>query len=758
MVSSVKQHHAELHTHLQQFVDAHIHDIDHGLFTPLVNRLVEVLWYTKSVHKRNKIATDIIAILNNQEVSHQTKIDEIAKIIDEHTTNTIEQKKEYDETMKKAEDVLGKEIFSTLSLAQKEAIRLAHIIGDGEIGADGKTIGVDTVGIHSDGTTNYTLHQLGRKLALLEQAWFDGAIRKLLVERGVCGITNFIPAWLRNVVNSMSWYPGLNPKESMGKKLDKWVVYNLWRLSRDNESWWVSQQVLDLAGEKITLFRANDYDGTLCILWPNWRFVTMQRREESAIHLWRDYQYNALWFTSNVSSQHIKIEFTYDSKVLITDLSDTWTWYGEKTNDNEKSEVMSESRITEAIWSCTSFDQLFASLKKYSPLTNSHGDALSYDHLEKYINYYISQYPHGESLSQARAGLTSKYGLIDKIQSLCSKKNVDFNEIHDFQQLFTVLYNLWWVQWSQTYYKAPDLIKIIQSIKQNTEQGTPLSNEIYQITNTWWLRDQVVRLLNSLDIRNDALMNTLRPNGFFDTVWQWAVWNCYSITSNQLIKEHPKARELLNRTIKQWRTPDEYEVTLRWKFAGRREEWSVYVNKKDIDYTKQLKKWQLGDYILERAYASFRNMIYKWVHISKWMSLTGMTLRYVQPNGALVHEGGYWYEVFEAFFWQNAKITPFITNGANANTLLQPLVNWKKIYLGSLQWDNDTQSYYINDINGTAVKLYKSHAYYISWYDTNVSPALIEVVNPHDTWTKRFWITIDQALQSFSWWTIIDLQ
>gem|GEM_PF-4136943 len=43
MVSSVKQHHAELHTHLQQFVDAHIHDIDHGLFTPLVNRLVEVL-------------------------------------------------------------------------------------------------------------------------------------------------------------------------------------------------------------------------------------------------------------------------------------------------------------------------------------------------------------------------------------------------------------------------------------------------------------------------------------------------------------------------------------------------------------------------------------------------------------------------------------------------------------------------------------------------------------------------------------------
>ena len=122
------------------------------------------------MHKRNKIATDIIAILNNQEVSHQTKIDEIAKIIDEHTTNTIEQKKEYDETMKKAEDVLGKEMFSTLSLAQKEAIRLAHIIGDGEIGADGKTIGVDTVGIHSDGTTNYTLHQLGRKLALLEQA------------------------------------------------------------------------------------------------------------------------------------------------------------------------------------------------------------------------------------------------------------------------------------------------------------------------------------------------------------------------------------------------------------------------------------------------------------------------------------------------------------------------------------------------------------------------------------------------------------
>ncbi|HEU5059147.1 MAG TPA: hypothetical protein VFU21_21590 [Kofleriaceae bacterium] len=70
-----------------------------------------------------------------------------------------------------------------LGKAKRAAILKAHAVGDGEIGKDG----VRPAGINRDGTSNFTVSQLRRKITILKRAGFKRAQIRTLLDHGVTG-------------------------------------------------------------------------------------------------------------------------------------------------------------------------------------------------------------------------------------------------------------------------------------------------------------------------------------------------------------------------------------------------------------------------------------------------------------------------------------------------------------------------------------------------------------------------------------------
>ena len=80
----IKEQHHTLHEHLETFITQHSVDVAHIQAT--IAKLANILSYTKSEHKKNKIANDIITILQSEEhADHQQKIQAIDALLDDHS-------------------------------------------------------------------------------------------------------------------------------------------------------------------------------------------------------------------------------------------------------------------------------------------------------------------------------------------------------------------------------------------------------------------------------------------------------------------------------------------------------------------------------------------------------------------------------------------------------------------------------------------------------------------------------------------------
>ena len=81
--------------------------------------------------------------------------------------------------IKLARSLLG----TRLGKTKRAAIMEAHAVGNGEVGKDG----VRPAGINKDGTSNFTVGQIKRKVAILKRAGFKRTQIRKLLDHGVTG-------------------------------------------------------------------------------------------------------------------------------------------------------------------------------------------------------------------------------------------------------------------------------------------------------------------------------------------------------------------------------------------------------------------------------------------------------------------------------------------------------------------------------------------------------------------------------------------
>jgi hypothetical protein len=82
-----------------------------------------------------------------------------------------------------------------LTFNQKQAVYRAHIVGSGQLGADGKT---------PARAGNYTWRQLRRKVRILKKAKFKKAERRLLIKKGVVGSREQLPTWIQRLADDVA--------------------------------------------------------------------------------------------------------------------------------------------------------------------------------------------------------------------------------------------------------------------------------------------------------------------------------------------------------------------------------------------------------------------------------------------------------------------------------------------------------------------------------------------------------------------------
>lgn len=297
----------------------------------------------------------------------------------ESSTSPEWQMKEYNETMQKAEEVLWKEVFDSLTPDQKWSIFLAHIVGYGEVGLDGKVIWVETAGVN-----NYTPVHNRRKYKLLRDAWLDKPSARVLMEKGVCGFTwnevwrndfwlyilHSLKPWDKIIsfsgtvreVLSVDWYNItvktwrwtslyeqvitkdhlLNNLDSIEKiVLNKWELENysdvqspIYLTERKQLIKRVSTEIevndnLFLSGEKVTITYESS-SGQLKLTWPNDEFYFLNKWEE--VIIWYNFIDNKFGFSNFVSWDHCSIYYGENGKIYVTDMSSNGTRYGEKTS------------------------------------------------------------------------------------------------------------------------------------------------------------------------------------------------------------------------------------------------------------------------------------------------------------------------------------------------------------------------------------------------------------------------------------------
>ena len=154
---------------------------------------------------------------------------------------------------------------------------------------------------------------------------------------------------------------------------------------------------------------------------------------------------------------------------------------------------------------------------------------------------------------------------------------------------------------------------------------------------------------NQLLIDADPFLKTLWPNIQF---WmsQWKVWNCYFIASLNAIKENPNGYHLLKKLISQ-------DPSWKWKVTFGKWFYTMIWNE-DLEEVenKSLKKWSLGDRILERAYWRIRFNEYTHsennINFLIWLQLHKSTETALEKTktGQYTHEWWDMSELVETFF------------------------------------------------------------------------------------------------------------
>lgn len=301
---------------------------------------------------------------------------------------------------------------------------------------------------------------------------------------------------------------------------------------------------------------------------------------------------------------------------------------------------------------------------------------------------------------------------------------------------------------------------------------------------------------NEKIISNNTILRELWPKWLKTWMEQWPIWNCYFVSALNALKEHTNWAQILQSMIKStwdwW-----WIVNFPWmkkQFPLANIEW-IKIYSSDIEDMDRYKiSWQLWDVIIERAYARYRERLGRdnWFFYLFWWYLERSWQTFI-PNvrsWELSHEGGYWYEVFQAFFMDNQiKQVTFKKMNRFSDE------KWLKEFISNLKWDElltlSTPSarsvkdmlhiYFPNENPNQLDKKYKllenswdiwrfkikdiywvyqsfnfQHAYNIWEYD--IKAWWLEVVNPHDTVNKRFKISIDDMVKFFYELTITEFK
>jgi len=340
-------------------------------------------------------------------------------------------------------------------------------------------------------------------------------------------------------------------------------------------------------------------------------------------------------------------------------------------------------------------------------------------------------------------------------------------DVKSFWDLYLILWKINTLEWSRKSYSGADLINMIQRVES-------WELDINFVTRTWGLRDKVQLLLNNKKFLLDQwYLSTLWPKGLSEHVSQWSVWNCYFVAALYAMKSSSIGVELMSDMIKpslDWRWRDVRFFKENW------EAWTTTIKESDLVKDKQLSNWQLGDYIIERAYSRFE-------HEMRWFD-PGKT--YIRTNeNELSFEGGRTEKSFSYFFWPYARSSLFYLGMIDVKQELSDIqskenvVSWvnslhKSYLLNIFDQDpsfieeslgirtredlqefvendsgrSDSYKYYVKDVNWRKQELYFSHAYILGEIDLN--RWVVEVVNPHDTNAKRIYISIDNLSKCFS--------
>ena len=322
--------------------------------------------------------------------------------------------------------------------------------------------------------------------------------------------------------------------------------------------------------------------------------------------------------------------------------------------------------------------------------------------------------------------------------NILSKQNP--SEIGNFLQLKLYLearWELWLVNWVEN---------ILVEIDKILSGGTFMWGRVsFSNISEWWLRPIVERIflktpgLNGLIIARAQKALHLWPDGFNNRLIQGNIGDCYLLATLHAFKSNPSLRVRLVDMIE----PIESGVW-RVTFPGSTNFFRVTM--KDLEeLTNRGVKWSLGDLIIERAYHKLRSSlkgqkpgqtyIVVWGRMGDDIAATGWTMKEVLSN-----------------FWLNLKQFESITWGLRISEFLKRYS--KKpgdiAYLATISHiDGDRKFITISrGIFKEKFKLYMNHAY--SLWEVDERKQMVEIINPHDTANKRFWITF-QEIEKYFW-------
>ncbi|MFA5821294.1 MAG: hypothetical protein WC873_04345 [Candidatus Gracilibacteria bacterium] len=267
----------------------------------------------------------------------------------------------------------------------------------------------------------------------------------------------------------------------------------------------------------------------------------------------------------------------------------------------------------------------------------------------------------------------------------------------------------------------------------------------------------------------------LWPEGLNNVIRQGKNGDCYFLSTLNSLKKNPKFAEELSQIIKET-GPNQWRVRFynREYPGGPLEEKFYTVTVDDINKMikadKSIHEGAYGDLVLERAYARFMQDIRR--------NRPGETIKMGQD---LAMEGGARsMETFEHFLGEKAAVgmklvkdvdirTFLVQHGDDPNFMFTASTphpeDFSKMFqvmkepelkrwLGAEQikvfraTGKIPSEYLARDISGKTIKLHRSHNYSIG--RVNKSNGTVEIINPHNTGSQRYILSIDEFKSKFN--------